>query len=122
MGQLADFSHLSIDWGMTPEEAVTMYLEWGNNWRRGERPPVRSKNEVSNYFVLSTWQEPPVVTLVQRSSEGATELATLGLPQELRDNARKETGTIRGVFGITPDMQRWLELELKADQSGACPR
>ena len=117
MGQLADFSHLSIDWDMTPEEAVTMYLEWGNNWRRGERPPVRSKSEVSNYFVLSTWQQSPVVTLVQRSSEGAKELATLDIPQKLRNEARKETGSIRGIFGITPTMRSWLERELKADQS-----
>jgi hypothetical protein len=115
MGQLADFRHLSIDWDMSPEEAVTMYLEWGNNWRRGERSPVRSKNEVSNYFVLSTWEQPPVVTLVQRSSDGATELATLDLPPELRDNARRHTGTIRGVFDITPALRSWLERELEPD-------
>ena len=23
-----------IDWQMTPEEAVRLYLEWGNNWPR----------------------------------------------------------------------------------------
>ncbi len=22
----------AIDWDMTPEEAVRLYLEWGNNW------------------------------------------------------------------------------------------
>ena len=113
MGRLADYSHLCIDWDMTPEEAVTMYLEWGNNWRRGERCPVRSKNEVSNYFVLTTWQQPPVVTLVQRSSEGAEELATLDIPRELAVHVGKETGSIKGVFGITPEMQKWLERELE---------
>lgn len=25
-----------IDWDMTPEEAVTLYLEWGNNWEPRE--------------------------------------------------------------------------------------
>ncbi len=117
MGQLSDFSHLSIDWDMTPEEAVTMYLEWGNNWRRGERGPVRSKKEVSNYFVLSTWHQPPMITLVQRSSEGASELATLDLPLELRDEAWKETGSIRGIFGITPTMRSWLEQEFEQDNA-----
>ena len=24
-----------INWEMTPEEAVRLYLEWGNNWARG---------------------------------------------------------------------------------------
>jgi hypothetical protein len=25
-----------INWDMTPEEAVTLYLEWGNNWSHGK--------------------------------------------------------------------------------------
>ncbi len=25
----------AIDWDMTPEEAVRLYLEWGNNWAGG---------------------------------------------------------------------------------------
>jgi hypothetical protein len=32
----------SIDWEMTPEEAVRLYLEWGNNWARGNYV-IRSK-------------------------------------------------------------------------------
>ena len=119
MGQLSQFRHLSIDWDMTPEEAVTMYLEWGNNWRRGERSPVRSKSDVSNYFVLSTWQQPPVITLVQRSSEEARELALLSLPPELAEHARRETGGIKGVFGITSQMREWLEQEFETDRASA---
>jgi len=115
MGQLADFRHLSIDWDMSPEEAVTMYLEWGNNWRRGERSPVRSKGDISNYFVLNTWQQPPVVTLVRRNSDGAEELATLELPHTLKEHARRETGAIKGVFAITPSLRSWLERELEPD-------
>ena len=26
----------AIDWEMTPDEAVRLYLEWGNNWTEGE--------------------------------------------------------------------------------------
>ncbi len=33
-----------IDWDMTPEEAVRLYLEWGNNWVRGNYV-IRSKND-----------------------------------------------------------------------------
>jgi len=114
MGQLADFKHLEIDWDMTPEEAVTMYLEWGNNWRRGERAPVRSKRDVSNYFVLNTWQRPPVVMLVQRNSEGVEELAVLDIPEELKEHVREQTGPIKGVFGVTSTMKEWLQQEFEA--------
>ena len=31
MASLKDFSTLDISWDLTPEHAVTMYLEWGNN-------------------------------------------------------------------------------------------
>ena len=47
----------SIDWDMTPEEAVTLYLEWGNNWSHGRM--VKSKKDVSYYFVIYTWINPP---------------------------------------------------------------
>ena len=117
MGQLADFRHLDIDWGMTPEEAVTMYLEWGNNWRRGERAPVRSKSDVSNYFVLNTWQRPPVVMLVQRNSEDMQELAELDIPEELKEHVREQTGQIKGVFGITSPMKEWLQQELESEKA-----
>jgi hypothetical protein len=113
MGQLAKFKHLDIDWDMTPEEAVTLYLEWGNNWRCGERAPVRSKNDVSIYFVLNTWQRPPVITLVRRNSECMEELVTLDLPEELKEHVQQQTGPIKGVFGITPAIREWLERELE---------
>ena len=31
MGQLRAYKDLIIDWEMTPEDAVAIYLEWGNN-------------------------------------------------------------------------------------------
>ena len=40
-----------IDWEMTPEEAVTLYLEWGNNWVNGKRR-IRSPKDVSFYFIV----------------------------------------------------------------------
>ena len=46
----------AIDWEMTPEEAVRLYLEWGNNWARGNYV-IRSKDDVSHYFVVNTWKE-----------------------------------------------------------------
>ena len=57
MAQLRDFSTLDISWNLTPEHAVTMYLEWGNNDWHSEYPPVRSKSDESYYFVVDTWDE-----------------------------------------------------------------
>ena len=66
MASLKDFSTLDISWDLTPEHAVTMYLEWGNNDWHSEYPPVRSKDDMSNYFVVDTWGREPVIRLVQR--------------------------------------------------------
>ena len=41
----------AIDWEMTPEEAIRLYLEWGNNWAGGNYV-IRSKNDVTHYFVV----------------------------------------------------------------------
>ena len=51
----------AIDWNMTPEEAVRLYLEWGNNWARGNYV-IRSKEDVSYYFVINTWEKIPEYT------------------------------------------------------------
>ena len=53
---LAAFADQQIDWNLTPEMAVTLYLEWGNNDWRSEHPPVRSKSDVATYFVVDAWQ------------------------------------------------------------------
>ena len=66
-----------IDWDMTPEEAVTLYLEWGNNWSHG-RNLIRSKDDVSHYFVVNTWEDPP-----KFFSSGATQKRLLNWPQSI---------------------------------------
>ena len=112
MGQLSEYRFLPIDWDMTPEEAVTMYLEWGNNWRKGERAPVRSKQDESYYFVVNTWEDRPRISLLHRNSEEVHELINLSLPQPLEDNLRRDLGNLRGVHPITPEIRRWLEQEM----------
>ncbi len=101
----------SINWEMTPEEAVRLYLEWGNNWSRGY-DMVRSKNDIATYFVLNTWEKEPVVYLVQRSSEGATELARIDIPIELQKQIKMELHSYRGIFAVDDYVRRWLEKEL----------
>jgi len=98
-----------IDWDMTPEEAVTLYLEWGNNWSHGRR--VKSKNDVSHYFVLNTWDKKPDIFLVRRNSEGASELAEIDVPDEYTDDLLRNS---KGVYAIDGEIRGWLMEELEA--------
>ena len=72
----------NIDWEMTPEDAVKLYLEWGNNWVSGNYV-IRSKDDVSHYFVINTWKGDPVIYLVRRNSDEAQNLAEIRMPSDL---------------------------------------
>ncbi len=100
----------SIDWDMTPEEAVRLYLEWGNNWSHSNYV-IKSKNDITHYFVLNTWNEKPVVYLVRRNSEEASELAMISLPDELIDDYLKEK---KGVYAVEGEIRQWLMEQLDA--------
>jgi hypothetical protein len=101
----------SIDWDMTPEEAVTLYLEWGNNWAHGNYV-IRSKDDVSYYFVINTWENAPVIYLIRRNSEQATELAKIDLPGNLVDDFIDTIGHNKGVYSIEGKVKDWLQKEL----------
>ncbi len=102
-----------IDWDMTPEEAVRLYLEWGNNWARGNYV-VRSKDDVTHYFVVNTWKKNPIIFLVRRNSELAEELAEIRMPQDLETKYISENGRLKGVYAISGDVKKWLQNELNA--------
>lgn len=111
--ELSNFRDLTIDWNMSPEMAVTLYLEWGNNNWHGEFPPVRSKDDFTNYFLVDTWGEEPVVRLVRRNSESAEDLAVIELPQRLIDTVRSEFGKLRGIFEPPEDIKEWLQNQVE---------
>lgn len=102
-----------IDWDMTPEEAVRLYLEWGNNWTRGNYV-IRSKGDVSHYFVVNTWKKEPVIYLIRRSSEEAEELAEIKMPRSLKEAYQKENGSLKGVYAVEGEVRDWLKQELEA--------
>ncbi len=105
----------SIDWAMTPEKAVEMYLEWGTGWIRGN-DFVSSADDESYYFVIFDWEtEPPVVTLIHRTLEGADELAKIEVPKELFDAACKEDGKRPGgtVHRLNRSLQDWLNTRIE---------
>jgi hypothetical protein len=100
----------AIDWDMTPEEAVTLYLEWGNNWSHGKM--VKSKNDVSHYFVVNTWDDPPKIYLVRRNSEGVVDLAIIDMPEELRKRFLESVPHNKGVYALNEEVKAWLEEKL----------
>jgi hypothetical protein len=101
----------SIDWDMTPEEAVRLYLEWGNNWAGGNYV-IRSKEDETHYFVVNTWKESPVIYLIRRNSEDAEELAKIDMPGDLKRRFLKENGGMKGVFSIEGEVKNWLKGQL----------
>jgi hypothetical protein len=100
-----------IDWEMTPEEAVRLYLEWGNNWASGNYV-IRSKGDETLYFVVSTWKEPPMVYLIQRNSEEAKEIAAIQIPDAIKQQFLKEYGDLKGVYAVEGAVKKWLQKEL----------
>ncbi|WP_297260642.1 DVU0772 family protein [uncultured Desulfovibrio sp.] len=112
MSSLKDFALYDISWNLSPEHAVTMYLEWGNNDWHAEYPPVRSKEDVSYYFVVDNWGEKPVVRLVRRNSENAEDLISVPLPDALLEDFQAVHGTCRGISEPTPAIKNWLRHEM----------
>jgi hypothetical protein len=96
---------------MTPEEAVTLYLEWGNNPAAGRRKII-SKKDVSLYFVVNTWDDPARIYLIRRNSDEAEELAEIEIPDPLRARFLDSVSHLRGVYPVTDEIRAWLESEL----------
>ena len=101
----------AIDWEMTPEEAVRLYLEWGNNWASSNFV-IRSKGDETLYFVVSTWKEPPIVYLIRRNSEEAEEIAAIPMPDAVRQQFLQEYGNLKGVYAVEGVVKQWLQNEL----------
>jgi hypothetical protein len=98
-----------IDWDMTPERAVSMYLEWGTGWK-DRRDVVSSVNDESIYFVIYDWEKEPGATLIRRTLDGAEEIARIPVPQQLFDDSWREGGRKPGgtVHPPNRDLKEWL--------------
>ncbi len=113
---LRPYAHLPIDWNLSPEDAVTLYLEWGNNNWHAEHAPVRSKSDVAIYFVVDTWESPALVRLVRRNSEAAEDLVSFPLPESLAVDFHKEFGDLKAIFEPTPAIKAWLKHALYGEE------
>ena len=114
---LRQFCNLPIDWDLAPEDAVTLYLEWGNNNWHAEHPPVRSKEDTAIYFLIDTWSGEPILRLVQRNSEQAVDLAILPLPPEQTMLFRREYGDLKGIFEPLPAIKDWVRSQMFSESS-----
>ena len=101
----------SINWEMTPEEAVRLYLEWGNNWARGDGYVIRSKDDYTVYFVVNCWSKPYHIYLIRRNSDEAVELAKIELPVQFESPVCE----LKGVYALDGELKAWLKNELDAD-------
>ncbi|WP_243544936.1 DVU0772 family protein [Pseudodesulfovibrio tunisiensis] len=103
-----------VNWDMIHEDAITMYLEWGNNnYRDAMRAPVTRSGEYSIYFAIDTWEEPKVV-LMRMDNYGSTVLCSKKLPPDLAADLKKDIGGIKGILELTPAIKEWLIAELEA--------
>ena len=102
----------AIDWDMTPEEAVRLYLEWGNNWAGGNYV-IRSKNDVTHYFVVNTWHK-PIIYLIRRNSDEAEELAVIEMPEAIERRFLERVGPHKGVWAVDGEVRDWLQTRLRA--------
>ncbi len=101
----------AIDWEITPEEAVRLYLEWGNNWASGNYV-IKSKDDVTHYFVVNTWGKTPIIYLIRRNSEEAVELAKIDMPEAIKARFLEVNGNFKGVFAIEGKVKDWLNKQL----------
>ncbi|MCG6538393.1 MAG: hypothetical protein L7F78_27670, partial [Syntrophales bacterium LBB04] len=76
------------------------------------------KKDVSHYFVVNTWDDPPRIYLIRRNSEEAVELAAIEMPAPLKDHFLKGVARKKGVYAITPEVRAWLEELLNGPE---CP-
>jgi hypothetical protein len=72
---------------------------------------VKSKKDVSYYFVVNTWDEPPKIYLVRRNSDEAVDLAAIELPPHLRKRFMETVARRKSVYGLTPEVKEWLQKE-----------
>lgn len=103
-----------IEWDMIHEDAVTRFLEWGNNnFHDTLRRPVTHSGEYSIYFVVDTWKEPKVV-LLRMDNYGAQPLCEKSVPTDMAERFLKEVGGIKGVHALNDEIKAWLQADFES--------
>ena len=78
------------------------------------RKKFRSTNkDFSFYFVVNTWEDPPIIQLIRRNSDAAVELAEIEMPESLIESFLENSPTRPGVYAPDGKIRDWLEKELE---------
>lgn len=101
----------SVDWDMTPEEAIALHLEWGP-LRSQAYYNSRDNDNETVYFVINTWKKPPILTLVRRKGFDSEDLGNFRLPGDLEAEFMKGIGKYKGVYAVEGKVRDWLKREL----------
>lgn len=101
----------SINWEMTPEEAIALHLEWGP-LRDLSYYNSRDNDNETVYFVISTWKKPPTVRLVRRRGFDSEELSEFRMPTEIENRYVESMGKFKGVFAVEGEVRDWLRREI----------
>jgi len=102
----------SVNWEMTPEEAIALHLEWGP-LRSQAYYNSRDNDNETVYFVINTWKKPPIFTLIRRKGFDSEDLGNFRLPKNLEDDFMREIGQYKGVYAVEGDVKEWLKKELE---------
>jgi hypothetical protein len=103
-----------VNWDMIHEDAVTLYLEWGNNnYRDDMRSPVTRSGEYSVYFAIDTWDAPKAV-LMKMDNYGSQVLCSKEVPEKLAKELKDDIKNIKGILELTPPIKEWLRQEVNA--------
>ncbi len=102
----------SVDWEMTPEEAIALHLEWGP-LRSQAYYNSRDNDNETVYFVINTWKQPPLLTLVRRKGFDSEDIGNFRLPLDLEEDFMKGIGKHKGVYAVDGEVREWLKKELE---------
>ena len=102
----------SVDWDMTPEEAIALHLEWGP-LRSQKYYNSRDNDNETIYFVINTWKKNPILTLVRRKGFDSEELGNFKLPKDLEREFMSGIGKYKGVYAVEGSIRDWLKKELE---------
>lgn len=102
----------AVDWDMTPEEAIALHLEWGPLRSQAYYNSRDTDNETV-YFVINTWKNPPVLTLVRRKGFDSDDLGKFRLPGNLEEEFMNGIGQYKGVYAVEGKIKDWLKKELE---------
>ncbi|MCP4020897.1 MAG: hypothetical protein GY729_03565 [Desulfobacteraceae bacterium] len=102
----------SVDWEMTPEEAIALHLEWGP-LRSQAYYNSRDNNNETVYFVIDTWKKTPILILVRRKGFDSEELGHFDLPKNLKNEFMQGIGMHKGIYAVEGHVRDWLKKELQ---------